>query len=48
VGYVWDETNPYVKKHKTSIQTLAKVVLIEKKKKLILESQKKLLHNFLI
>lgn len=25
-GYVWDETNPFIKKHKTIISTLAKVV----------------------
>ena len=25
-GYVWDETNPFVKKHKTLLNTLAKVV----------------------
>ncbi len=25
-GYVWDETNPFVKKHKTLLTTLAKVV----------------------
>lgn len=28
-GYVWDETNPFVKKHKTLIKTLAKVIRIE-------------------
>jgi flavin-dependent dehydrogenase len=33
-GYVWDETNPYVKKHKTSLQTLARVIDIENRKTL--------------
>jgi len=28
-GYVWDETNPFVKKHKTLLKTLAKVIRIE-------------------
>ena len=28
-GYVWDETNPYVKKHDTAITTLAKVIRLE-------------------
>jgi len=30
-GYVWDETNPFIKKHKTIIETLAKVVKIKEK-----------------
>lgn len=29
-GYVWDKTNPFVRKHKTIINTLAQVVDIEK------------------
>jgi flavin-dependent dehydrogenase len=29
-GYVWDDTNPFVKKHDTIIRTLAQVVDIEK------------------
>lgn len=29
-GYVWDTTNPFVKKHKTLISTLAKVIAITK------------------
>lgn len=32
-GYVWDKTNPFVRKHKTIINTLAQVVDIEKMKK---------------
>jgi flavin-dependent dehydrogenase len=31
-GYVWDKTNPFVRKHKTIINTLAQVVDIEKMK----------------
>ena len=27
-GYVWDQTNPFIKKHKTVISTLAKVIKI--------------------
>ncbi|MBS1765510.1 MAG: pyridine nucleotide-disulfide oxidoreductase, partial [Bacteroidetes bacterium] len=27
-GYVWDENNPVVKKHKTLVPTLAKVIKI--------------------
>lgn len=27
-GYVWDDTNPFIKKHKTVLQTLAKVISI--------------------
>lgn len=33
-GYVWDKTNPFVRKHKTIINTLAQVVDIEKMKKI--------------
>lgn len=33
-GYVWDKTNPFVRKHKTIINTLAQVVDIEKMKDL--------------
>lgn len=29
-GYVWDETNPFAKKHKTVLTTLAKVIRISK------------------
>lgn len=29
-GYVWDETNPFIKKHKRIVQTLAKVIAIKK------------------
>jgi flavin-dependent dehydrogenase len=32
-GYIWDETNPFVKKHKTIISTLAKVIKMEGKVK---------------
>lgn len=32
-GYVWDRKNPFVRKHKTIIKTLAEVVDIEKKMK---------------
>lgn len=28
-GYVWDETNPFIKKHKTILPTLAKVIKIK-------------------
>ena len=28
-GYVWDDTNPYVKKHDTALSTLAKVIRME-------------------
>jgi len=28
-GYVWDETNPFVKKHKTVLNTLAKVISMQ-------------------
>lgn len=28
-GYVWDETNPFVKKHKTILPTLAKVITMK-------------------
>ena len=28
-GYVWDMTNPFVKKHKTLLETLAKVIRLE-------------------
>lgn len=28
-GYVWDETNPFVKKHKTLLSTLAKIVAMQ-------------------
>ena len=31
-GYVWDETNPFVKKHKTILPTLAKVITLSKQK----------------
>lgn len=31
-GYVWDQSNPFVRKHKTIINTLAEVVDIEKMK----------------
>lgn len=31
-GYVWDKKNPYVKKHKTVLDTLAKVVTISENK----------------
>ena len=34
-GYVWDLDNPFVKKHSTVIKTLAKVIRIEKSKKLV-------------
>ena len=34
-GYVWDLDNPFVKKHNTVIKTLAKVIRIEKSKKLV-------------
>ena len=30
-GYVWDQKNPYVKKHETAIGVLAKVINIQKK-----------------
>ncbi|MGB0887324.1 MAG: NAD(P)/FAD-dependent oxidoreductase [Vicingaceae bacterium] len=30
-GYVWDETNPFIKKHKTVVSTLAKVVRLNSK-----------------
>ncbi len=33
-GYVWDMNNPFVKKHSTVVKTLAKVIRIEKSKKL--------------
>ncbi len=29
-GYVWDNTNPFIKKHKKMVQTLAKVIEIKK------------------
>lgn len=29
-GYVWDETNPFVKKHKRTVKTLAKVIELDK------------------
>jgi len=32
-GYVWDTTNPYVSKHWTSIQSLAKVISINQRNK---------------
>ncbi|MBW6482702.1 MAG: hypothetical protein K0B10_06540 [Vicingaceae bacterium] len=28
-GYVWDATNPFIKKHKTILPTLAKVVRLK-------------------
>lgn len=30
-GYVWDQTNPFVKKHDTILPTLAKVIKMKEK-----------------
>ncbi len=34
-GYVWDQTNPLVRKHKTMIHTLAEVIRIEERDKVV-------------
>jgi flavin-dependent dehydrogenase len=34
-GYVWDKTNPFVKKHKTLIHTLAEVLRIAEKNRTV-------------